>query len=150
MDYDIEEFAVPLPPPSRYKRGNDERGSIPRLDEDDRALAWKILGGWQFNEHFSAEVTYVDARKDNVDVSAYTLAMVGWWPVTSDVTFFIKGGGSSLSVSDGDLKDDSVSYVVGAGAEFEVTDNLSLRAEWERLDANGSIDFLSLGLLYHF
>ena len=117
---------------------------------EDRTIYSRFQGGWRFNPSIAVELSYADARKDNSDVSAYTLAMMGYWPVISDVNVVIKGGVSSLSVSDGDLKDDSVSYVVGAGAEFEVTDNLSLRAEWERLDANGSIDFLSLGLLYHF
>ena len=117
---------------------------------EDRAMSWKFLGGFRFNTYFAAEMAYVNARKNNFVASGSTVVVVGGYPVTSEATVFLKGGGSSLSVSDGDLKDDSVSYVVGAGAEFEVTDNLSLRAEWERLDANGSIDFLSLGLLYHF
>ena len=145
------------------------------LDFDD-PLAWKFLGGYHFNENFSAELAYVDARKTtpvkivgatmaNLDLSGFTFAGVYRYPITSQFNIFAKGGGfiwsaeseltSSISGRTlGNIEYDGTSYLVGAGAEFEVIENLSLRAEWERLntdaDGGGSSNFLSLGLLYKF
>ena len=142
---------------------------------DDRALAWKFLGGYHFNENFSAELAYVDPRKvkspikiagatamGSLDLSGFTFAGVYRYPVTSQFNIFAKGGGFIWSV-EGELtisgrtlstEFDGTSYFAGAGAEFEVIENLSLRAEWERLNADadggGSANFLSLGLLYKF
>ena len=146
---------------------------------DDRVLAWKFLGGYHFNEHFSAELAYVDSRKAkepikiagapfmfSLDLSGFTFAGVYRYPVTSQFNIFAKGGGFIWS-AEGELTSgisgrtlsnkefDGTSYFVGAGAEFEVIKKLSLRAEWERLnmdvdDASGGFNFLSLGLLYKF
>ena len=151
FDYDV---------PAQFRRAG--------VSLDDRVLAWKFLGGYHFNEYFGAELAYVDARKlpikvlgvtlGNLDLSGFTFAGVFRYPVTSQFNIFAKGGGFIWSAEVEDtrtnntviVESDGISYVVGAGAEFEVIDNLSLRAEWERLDADGSIDFLSLGLLYNF
>ena len=80
------------------------------------------------------------------------------YPVTSRFNISARGGGFIWSAEAEAantnntviVEADGISYVVGAGAEFEVIEHLSLRAEWERLDADGSIDFLSPGLLYNF
>ena len=49
MDFDYEV-------PEQYKRAG--------VSLDDRALAWKFLGGYHFNEYFGAEFAYVDASGD--------------------------------------------------------------------------------------
>ena len=93
------------------------------------------------------------------------------YPVTSQFNIFAKGGGfiwstetewtstvNQLAERAGrtlrNIEDNGTSYFVGAGAEFEVIENLSLRAEWERLDASAGtadgVNLLSLGLLYKF
>lgn len=160
FDYDV---------PAQFRRAG--------ISLDDRVLAWKFLGGYHLNEYLGAELAYVDARElpikvsgatlANLDLSGFTFAGVFRYPVTSQFNLFAKGGGfiwsaeaewtdsviaaaQSLGRTLSDIETDGISYVVGAGAEFEVIENLSLRAEWERLDADGSIDFLSLGLLYNF
>ena len=158
--------------------------TIGQLDfADDPVLGWKFLGGYHFNENFSAELAYVDARKvpiepagvtlANWDLSGFTFAGVYRYPVTSQFNIFAKGGGfiwsneleftstaKQLAAARGrrtprNIEYDGTSYFAGAGAEFEVIENLSLRAEWERLnmdagDTSGGFNFLSLGLLYKF
>ena len=150
------------------------------LDTDD-PLAWKFLGGYHFNENFSAELAYVDTRKTpvkiagatvaNLDLSGFTFAGVYRYPVTSQFNIFAKGGGFIWSLESEwtstahqlaagrtlrNIEYDGTSYFAGAGAEFEVIKNLSLRAEWERLSldadsvVDGGFNFLSLGLLYKF
>ena len=138
---------------------------------DDDMLAWKFLGGYHFNENFSAELAYVDSRKvpielagvtvANLNLSGFTFAGVYRYPVTSQFNIFAKGGGFIWSaeaegtITNQRIEYDGTSYFAGVGAEFEVIENLSLRAEWERLkldadSASGGFNFLSLGLLYKF
>ena len=151
FDYDV---------PAQFRRAG--------ISLDDRVLGWKFLGGYHFNEYFGAELAYVDARElpikvfgvtlANLGLSGFTFAGVFRYPLTSRFNLFVKGGGFIWSAdaeaantnNTAIVETDGISYVAGAGAEFEVIENLSLRAEWERLDADGSIDFLSLGLLYNF
>ena len=146
-----------------------------RRGSDGPAAAW-MTARWAgnfsaavtSNEYFGAELAYVDAGElpikvagvtlGNLDLSGFIFAGVFRYPVTLQFNIFAKGGGFiwSAEVEDANtnnnviVETDGISYVVGVGAEFEVIENLSLRAEWERLDAVGSIDFLSLGLLYNF
>ena len=170
FDYDV---------PAQYKRAG--------ISLDDRALAWKFLGGYHFNEYFGAELAYVDASGDpelkaanitlaNFDLSGFTFTGVFRYPVTPRFNIFAKGGAFIWSAKaewtddanaaalllGGTLRnpeDDGISYVAGAGAEFEVIENLSVRAEWERYDMDAklagiehddAINFYSLGLLYNF
>ena len=155
--------------------------TIGQLDfADDPVLGWKFLGGYHFNENFSAELAYVDSRKSpgkiagttvvNIDLSGFTFAGVYRYPVTSQFNTFAKGGAFIWSTETEwtstanqligrgrtlrNIEDDGTSYFVGVGAEFEVIENLSLRAEWERLNASAGtadgVNLLSLGLLYKF
>ena len=138
----------------------------------DDALAWKFVGGYNFNEDFGVELAYVDVDTLKVDaaiasvdfdLSGFTFAGVYRYPVTSQFNTFVKGGGFIWSTDVGltsnisgrtllTLDDDGTSFFWGVGAEFEVIKNFLLRAEWERLNFldSSSGDFLSLGLLYKF
>ena len=175
FDYDV---------PEQYKRAG--------VSLDDRALAWKFVGGYHFNEYFGAEFAYVDASGDpelkfinrtlgnltlaNFDLSGFTFAGVFRYPVTPRFNIFAKGGAfiwsakaeltssgiaaaQSIGLTGTNPEDDGVSYVAGAGAEFEVIENMSVRAEWERYDMDAklegikhddAINFYSFGLLYKF
>ena len=123
----------------------------------------------------------------NFGLSGFTFAGVFRYPITPQLSIFAKGGGfiwsaksevpenvfttvQSLAQILGlavtikkNAEDDGISYVAGAGAEFEIIENMSVRAEWERyaVDAKLSdgifdyyyddgVDFYSLGLLYKF
>ncbi len=106
---------------------------------------------------------------------------MGRYPVTSQLDIFAKAGGfywdiktkASASVS-GNLEvfgvplsgsgsisdsDSGISYVFGLGAEYDITENLSLRAEWERygygydknnIKTDGNVDFFSASVVYEF
>ena len=46
-----------------------------------------------------------------------------------------------------------ISYVFGVGAEYEIGENLALRAAWERYsykDEDTNTDLFSAGILYEF
>ena len=137
MDYDIE-----IEVPAEYREFS--------FSLDDRALAWKFLGGYRFNEYFGAEVGYIDAGKGSFDLSGFTFGAVVGYPVTSEVTIFLKGGGFTWRASAEDHKDTDFNYAASLGMIYRAQDRLRFRAEWERLSVNGSINFLSLGLQYHF
>ena len=51
--------------------------TIGQLDfADDPVLGWKFLGGYHFNEHFSAELAYVDSRKSPRKIAGITVANI--------------------------------------------------------------------------
>ena len=125
--------------------------------------------------NFSAEVS----GELSGEINGFTFAGVGRYPVTDQLDIFAKAGGfywdidlkAKLSGS-GDLgsvpfdrsispslSDSGISYVFGLGAEYDITENLSLRAEWERygydydknnIRTDGDVDFFSAGVVYAF
>ena len=154
----------------------DDNNAIPDLitsgsvDGSDTGL--KIFGGYQFNQHFGLELSWVDLGKagysgrfgalnvtgGTVETSGLNFSAVGTWPLGSNFALFGKIGffawESDASDVTGGLpfsgtQDGSdVSY--GIGASFNFTKNLSMRAEWERFKAVGDIDLLSIGVVFKF
>ena len=134
---------------------------------NDSVLGWKFFGGYNFNEYLGAEFAYVNAGEPEIklgnttlviiDVSGFSFAGLFRYPVTSEFSIFAKGGGFIWSL-EAEAKrpattiaeDDGISYIAGLGAEYEVTENFGVRAEWERYDYDNSVDLFSFGLLYKF
>ena len=143
-------------------------GSVSSCDEKD--TAWKLFGGYRFNPNFALEGTYVDygSIKANGqtfgvpfsisgDASAFGLAAVGILPLANRVSVFGKlgllrteidvtasgvGGAGSESESDTGLH-------IGIGVMFDIGQNFSVRAEWERND-EAEIDMMSIGVQFRF
>ena len=96
------------------------------------------------------------------------------YPVSGQCEIFAKAGGFSWRVDAnldqgffdgrrsyerGSPSDKGISYVFGFGAEYDITENLSLRAEWERygydfdkdnIRTDGDVDFFSAGVMFAF
>lgn len=150
---------------------------------DDSDTGWKIFIGYQFNDYFAVEGGYVDFGKakangtiTGVTVSAsaeansWELVGVAGWPFTPQFSVYGKAGlhrwdldvtatgsvpGFSVTASGSDKGTD---FTFGLGAKYSITQNIIVRAEWQRYKDVGSdntggksdIDLLSLGLLYRF
>ena len=105
------------------------------------------------------------------EINGFTFAGVGRYPVTDQFDILAKAGGfywdidlkSNLKWRSGSLSgsasDSGISYVLGLGAEYDITENLSLRAEWERygygydknnIKTDGDVDFFSASVVYEF
>lgn len=148
------------------------------LSVDDDDLGWKLYGGYRFNQYFAAELAYVDlgtaeadvnitapvAGSANVEAEAdgVTLALIGRYPFNDKFSAFAKAGaffwevegqasvtvlGATTTLGD---DDDGTDFVFGLGADYALTDHISLRAEWERYDMDEDVDMFSAGIEYRF
>jgi OOP family OmpA-OmpF porin len=171
-------------------------GSI-SADSDDSDSAWKIFGGYQFNQYLGAELTYIDLGENTAESEAVGIFDIGFggFPggigvkftgetqalivdavgrydfnsrfgifgkagayharseLKATVTFSDPSGSSSGSDS---IDDNNVGIHFGVGAQFNFTENVAVRAEWERLsdveleDAESDIDVMSISAVYKF
>lgn len=159
-------------------------GSVTSVDDKD--TAFRIYGGYRVRENFAVEIAYVnfgEFTSNSTIVSGGSGVVVGEWsgyslnaaalgmlPVADNLSLFGKvglgywnldfdltasGPGGTLSASE---SDSGIAPLFGVGAVFDITQNLSIRAEWERLlnvgDTNttgeSDIDILSLGAQFTF
>ena len=154
------------------------------VDEDSTGV--KLAAGYRFNDYFAVEGSYVYLGKADAGVStsvdgisasgsmkSHVLAVdaVGLYPLNKDFDVFAKAGvglgyvktnmsadilGESYGFSESDTR-----FVtkLGFGAEYKITKNVAVRAEYERYfnvskDSDYSIDadydLLSVGVKYAF
>lgn len=147
---------------------------------DDTDTSWKIFGGYQFTEIWGAEVAYVDLGKftasgnltvppdtlsfsDQEEVQTISLLGTARLPITDQFGVFGKVGAfywdaeadfTADGVS-GSEDDDGVDLTFGVGAQYDFTDRLGARIEWERFTNVGDedesdIDLLSAGIVFWF
>lgn len=145
---------------------------------NDKDTAFRLFGGYQFNRFVGVELGYADLGTPasangtvlgvpvrlNVDVTAWDLVAVGTYPINR---FFLYGKAGlyyadteSSATALGTTRTDSdtnTDLTFGAGAGFSITNNLKIRAEWQRYqnvggDSTGEddIDVFSVGLLWRF
>lgn len=139
---------------------------------DGKDSGFKIFGGYQFSPNLALEVAYVDlgeltysgtfgglpVSNGKVETSGLNTSLVGTFPVNPNFSFFAKAGVFAWSADARDItgglpfsgSDDGADFSFGFGGAFQIDRNLSLRAEWERYDANDDISLLSVGLAYRF
>lgn len=149
----------------------------PSLDKSDRAV--KIFGGYSFNPHLAVEMQYMDfgsatvkyalpagAAKEEYTVHAMSVAAVGKMPVSNDLSVFAKVGIAAAtaknSVNAAALGATRTAkrtvLLAGVGAAYQVTDQVQLRAEYERLGEVGKAgapgratpSALTIGVGYRF
>lgn len=135
---------------SSIKLRTDNISSTIDGQQETRDTGYKLLGGYQFNNNWAAELQYFDLGKykytdiggGSATVKTHGLALsgVGIFPVAQKVSILGKLGlarqtfAANAIASDGETFSDKVSkttLVVGVGAEYEINKNLSLRAEYE-------------------
>ena len=143
---------------------------------DSKAAAFGILGGYQINRNFAAELGYHDFGRvtfsapgvsGNIKASAAELVGLGAYPFANRFSVYGKLGAyraeAKLSASlaglgSGSLKDRTTDLTFGFGARYDVTRETGVRAEWQRYknvggdDTGGKydIDVISIGLIWRF
>ena len=143
---------------------------------DTKAAAFGILGGYQINRNFAAELGYHDFGRvtfsapgvsGNIKASAAELVGLGAYPFANQFSLYGKLGAyraeAKLSASlaglgSGSLKDRTTDLTFGFGARYDVTRETGVRAEWQRYknvggdDTGGKydIDVISIGLIWRF
>ena len=143
---------------------------------DDKDTAWRILGGYQINRNFAVEVGYHDFGTSTQSIpglatldfkaNSFELLAVGMLPINNQFSLYGKAGVyrgevkatlNILGVSDS-TKETNTDLTFGFGAQFNVTRQLGIRAEWQRYTSMGDsdtigesdVDVMSLGLVYRF
>jgi OOP family OmpA-OmpF porin len=143
---------------------------------DTKAAAFGILGGYQINRNFAAELGYHDFGRvtfsapgvsGNIKASAAELVGLAAYPVASQFSLYGKLGAyraeaklsaSPAGLGTGSLKDRTTDLTFGFGARYDVTRETGVRAEWQRYknvggdDTGGKydIDVISIGLIWRF
>jgi OOP family OmpA-OmpF porin len=152
------------------------------IEDDDRSTGYKAFGGYQFNRYFAVEGGYFDLGKfgytattvpagtlsGEAKIRGLNLDLVGILPMTDKLSAFGRvgvthartsdsfRGAGAISVSDPNPSKTDTNYKFGAGLQYAVTENFSLRAEIERYRVNdavgnkGDIDLASIGMVYRF
>ena len=125
-------------------------GAACSIDKSDST--WRIRGGYQFNENFGLEGSYVDFRKNysgsgtlsaNQDTTAWTLSAVGKAPVSQNRRLKVYGKlGASRWESKRDLqvnanpsvrvKEKGTDPVAGIGLEYDVSNQWTVRGGYDR------------------
>src|SRR6267143_730130 len=139
---------------------------------DTKAAAFGILGGYQINRNFAAELGYRDFGRvtfsapgvsGNIKASAAEFVGLAAYPVANQFSLYGKLGAyhaeSKLSPPPaGSGKDRNTDLTFGFGAQYDVTREAGVRAEWQRYknvggdDTGGKydIDVISIGLIWRF
>lgn len=153
--------------------------------EDDTDTGYKLYVGYQLNPHFGVELGYVDlgewsydasftspapgTARGTAEVRGVTLGLVGRVPVGErfavlgrlgvikpklDVDASVQSGGLSASGSETSR---NLRFNWGLGAQYDFTQTVGVRLEWERFDnlgnddtGRGDVDLWSLGAVLRF
>ncbi|UXI03516.1 outer membrane beta-barrel protein [Photobacterium sp. TY1-4] len=133
------------------------------IDDEDTGL--KLFGGANFNEFVSMEAhlatlggVTIEGRGGNVEIETGTVgaSLVGHLPLGDHFKLFGKFGvhfwNADMNTSSSSITftDDGTDTFFGAGALYQM-DKFSIRGEFERYTLDEiDVDFISVGLAYHF
>lgn len=134
----------------------------------------KAYGGYSWSKHFGVEFGFVSPGEGvlqtqtpgeffvgKVEVSGWFGAFVATLPLGEKFSVHAKAGPFAWRLED-DLsstttptsvvrKDDGMDFMVGAGAGYEINEEIGARFEFERFQiGDDSFDYISAGLLFRF
>jgi OmpA-OmpF porin, OOP family len=143
---------------------------VSEVDFDGSDTAFKIFGGYAFNQNFALELAWFDAGSPDeavapgaavaVDLSGLNASAVGRLPLGDVFALFGKIGFASYdaevsgrvngsTIFSEDASDEDLTY--GIGGEFRFGQTFGLRAEYEIVDvSDADFNFLSVGGVFRF
>ncbi len=135
---------------------------------DDNATAWKVFGGYRFNQYVAVELGYQDfgdfdaktrvlspisgTVKTNTDVDAFNLSVNLGTSITDELAVFAKLGymdwnadiKSKASIngvnSSTHNSDNGSDFIWGLGFSYKINDSFDLRGDWDRLSLGSDIN----------
>ena len=136
----------------------DERGY------DDEDTAFSVFGGYQFNRYFALEGAYTDFGKvepealgSDLEADAASITAVGIVPITDKFSAYAKAGFSrwnldtELPAVTGTQDDSGTDPTYGLGVQYNITDAVSLRGEYNRFEVEDiDLDVAHLQVRYSF
>jgi OOP family OmpA-OmpF porin len=154
---------------------------------DNSDTGWKLFGGYQIHRNFALEASYSNFGKVSANTiltvpgagtahgtwegESWALSGLGILPVTEKISLMAKvgvhfwqvdyqaeGTGSGTIVNGDDASDEGSAMLYGLGLGYDLTRQLTMRAEWEHFNNVGDaqrtgrsdIDMWSVGVLYRF
>ena len=134
--------------------------SIGQADLDiDKDTACKASIGYQINRTFAAEVGYTNLGEVSelgvtAEATAWEGIVLGKFPVANQFSVYglagiamVEAEASGFGVT---ASDDSTELTFGVGAQYDVSRNLGVRAQWQRYGADEDIDVISVGVVFKF
>ena len=132
-------------------------GQFKEKESGETATGFKIFGGYEFNKNLAAEAAYVGsgtvkAAGGDFKVTGLTAAAVGTYPINDQFSLLGTVGLFHWSVSPGSISGNDIFF--GAGATYNISKILGVRAEYDRYklggDADTTVTALSVGVQYRF
>jgi opacity protein-like surface antigen len=143
-------------------------------DSGDTGL--KLFGGYAFTPNFAVEIggsslgTVRASTGESAELQALDLSVIGSWPIGNRVAIYARLGvyeGDTQAVSvpvpavfppppqRGWMSGNNTGSTYGLGASYNMTENASLRLEWQRFADFGvgpklDLDVFSIGALMRF
>jgi len=145
---------------------------------NDSDTAWKVYGGLEVNEYISMEAGYVNlgtvgytgAKTGSRGTKGAILQLVGTYALNPSFTLMGRGGmnilgtdvkGTIAGTPNNSAWNTDVVWSLGLGAQYNFTQSVGLRMEWEHYFKTGSptfnggtgqadIDLLTAGLVHKF
>ncbi len=144
----------------------------------DADSTWKVYSGIRLTEKIQLEGAYIrfgeqqgstattsDTTTNTITstsaTSGYTAAALVTYPLSDGIELFGKGGmlwwDQELKTGTETLSRSGSNYFLGAGANYDLGDNLGVRAEWERYEGvqagtdnslTESMDLISVGVTF--
>jgi OOP family OmpA-OmpF porin len=131
-------------------------------DCDKKDTAWRILGGYKFNQYFAAELGYHDlgeasAQAGAVEGNAWEVVGLASYPVIDKLSVYGKLGLYRGELEAPSAKETNSDITYGLGLQYDVLKNVGVRGEWQRYNKMGGgevvetdVDVLSIGVVYRF
>ena len=125
---------------------------------DGSDTAWKVFGGYRFNEYFAGELEYLDGGEPDdggfeISVDGFNASVVGSWPVKDPFAGFAKVGMLFWDAEARGFGDDSgEDFSWGVGADFDVTDHVTIRGEYQmfEIEDTDSVGLAALSVIWRF
>ena len=159
-----------------------EHAAYATWNEDDTNTVWKIFGGYRFNPYLGVEAAYTDLGKGGFSYAnpglngsgrlsshTFSVAATGRLPLANSLALLGKLGVASVTNKTSDAwntgsfsgRRSTTVPLLGIGAEYAVTRNVGVRAEYEAYgkseyasaaSANPRLrtDAFTIGVGYHF
>ena len=145
---------------SKFTDGCRLRG-ITSSDCDDKDSSWGLFAGYNFTPNLAAEVGYHDlgtvSDGNSVDGQALELVGVGRFPITERFSAYGKLGGYRGHLKNRE-SEANTDLTYGVGVQYDFTNHLGVRGEWQRYPNMGGGDFnretdvdvMRVGALFRF
>ena len=129
---------------------------------DDKDTAWRILGGYQFNRHFAAELGYhnlgeASAAGGALEGTAWELVGIGAYPLVDKLSVYGKLGVYRGELEAPGAEETNTDFTFGVGLQYDLLKSVGVRGEWQRYSKMGGgnlvetdVDVLSVGVVYRF